>query len=179
MPWKRRSRALQRDPRPLIGELSPNASITDLEVNACQSLHQRIAKVLEPRPEVLEAYLFGSHARGTAQAHSDIDIAVYVDESRVEESAFGYRAQLTTLLIAGLHNNDIDLLVLNHAPPVLYYHVLRDGVRILSRDLMETTTREGYAVSRYCDFVPHLAKMDLWLTPPGGEQGAERTTAPP
>ena len=44
---------------------------------------------------------------------------------------------------------------------------------------METTTREGYAVSRYCDFVPHLAKMDLWLTPPGGEQGAERTTAPP
>lgn len=130
-------------------------------MNPCQPLDQRIAKVLEPRPEILEAYLFGSHAQGKAQPHSDVDIAVYIDESRVERSAFGYRAQLTTVVIAGLHFNDIDLLVLNHAPPVLYYHVLRDGIRVLSRDLMETTTREGRAISRYCDFVPHLAKMDL------------------
>ena len=55
------------------------------------------------------------------------------------------------MIIAGLHFNDIDLLVLNHAPPVLYYHVLRDGIRVLARDLMETTTREGRAI----------AKMDL------------------
>lgn len=144
--------------------------IAEQEMNPRQDLHQRIAKVLEPRPEVLEAYLFGSHAQGVAQPHSDIDIAVYIDESRVEESAFGYRAHLTTVLIGGLHDNDIDLLVLNHAPPVLYYHVLRDGIRVLSRDLMETTTREGYAVSRYCDFVPHLAKMDLLSSPYGGEQ---------
>ena len=85
-------------------------------MNPRQSLAQSIAKILKPRPEVLEAYLFGSHAQGKAQPHSDIDVAVYIDESRVEESAFGYRAQLTTVLIGGLHNNDIDLLVLNHAP---------------------------------------------------------------
>ena len=137
-------------------------------MNPRSPLDQRIAKVLEPRPEVLEAYLFGSHAQAKAQPHSDIDIAVYIDESRVEKSAFGYRAHLTTVLIGGLHNNDIDLLVLNHAPPVLYYHVLRDGIRVLSRDLMETTTREGRAVSRYCDFVPHLVKMDQLRSPPGG-----------
>ncbi len=94
-------------------------------MNPRQDLDQRIAKVLEPRPEVLEAYLFGSHAQGVAQPHSDIDVAVYVDESRVEESAFGYRAELTTVLIGGLHYNEVDLLVLNQAPPVLYYHVLR------------------------------------------------------
>ena len=81
-----------------------------------QNLDQRIAKVLEARPEVLEAYLFGSHAQGVAQPHSDIDVAVYIDESRVEESAFGYRAELTTVLIGGLHYNDVDLLVLNQAP---------------------------------------------------------------
>ena len=139
-------------------------------MNPRQPLDQRIAKVLEPRREVLEAYLFGSHAQGKAQPHSDVDIAVYIDESRVERSAFGYRAQLTTVVIAGLHCNDIDLLVLNHAPPVLYYHVLRDGIRVLSRDLMETTTREGRAISRYCDFVPHLAKMDLLHSRCGGER---------
>ena len=104
-------------------------------MNSCQGLDQRIADLLEPRREVLEAYLFGSHARGEAQPHSDLDIAVYIDEEAAEKSPYGYRAQLATDLIAGLHNNDIDLLILNQAPPVLYYHVLRDGIRVLSRDL--------------------------------------------
>ena len=134
-----------------------------MQMNPCKILEQRIASLLEPRPEVLEAYLYGSHALGRAQPHSDIDVAVYIDESIAEEGAFGYRAQLITELMAGLRSNDVDLLILNQAPPALYYHVLRDGKRVLSRDLAATTTREGYAVSRYCDFVPHLAKMDaVW-----------------
>ena len=131
-----------------------------MQMKPCPMLKQRIASVLEPRAEVLEAYLFGSHAQGRAQPHSDIDVAVYIDESLAEEGPFGYRAQLITEIMAGLHSNEIDLLILNQAPPVLYYHVLRDGIRVLSRDLAATTTREGRAVSRYCDFVPHLEKMD-------------------
>jgi predicted nucleotidyltransferase len=35
-----------------------------------------VTKVLAARPEVLEGYLFGSTARGDAQAHSDVDVAV-------------------------------------------------------------------------------------------------------
>lgn len=71
-------------------------------------LERRIIGALAPRGEVLEAYLFGSRAAGRAQAHSDTDIAVFVDE-----------------------------------------HALR-----------ASTTREGYALSRYCDFVPQLAKIE-------------------
>ncbi len=51
-------------------------------MNLCRSLDQRIAKVLEPRPEVLEAYLFGSYAQGVAQPHSDIDIAEAPSDTR-------------------------------------------------------------------------------------------------
>lgn len=143
----------------------------DMQMKPCQILNQRIASILEPRPEVLEAYLFGSRAHGRAQSHSDIDVAVYIDETVVEKSTFGYRAQLITEIMAGLHSNDIDLLILNQAPPTLYYHVLRDGIRVLSRDLAATTTREGRAVSRYCDFVPQLAKMDaVWRFRFGGER---------
>ncbi len=125
-----------------------------------QSLGSRIADLLESRQEVLEAYLFGSHARDEAQPHSDIDVAVYIDEAYEDQSVFGLRAELSTLLMAGLRDNGVDLLILNHAPPVLYYHVLRDGIRVLSRELAATTTREGRTVSRYCDFVPQLAKME-------------------
>jgi uncharacterized protein len=122
-------------------------------------LEQRIAMALADRPEVLEAYLFGSHAVGRAQAHSDIDVAVYVDESKVRPGAFGYAAELTASLMQALASDRIDVTLLNRAPPVLYHRVLRDGRRLMSRDLLRTTTREGYALSRYCDYVPQLAKI--------------------
>lgn len=122
---------------------------------------QQLLAVLTPRVEILEAYLFGSVARGEATAHSDLDIAVYVDrEQAISHGPFGWDAELLTDLMSGLGRNDVDLVVLNDAPPVLYHRVLRDGVRLLSRDQAATTTREGRALSRYCDYVPQLAKIE-------------------
>jgi hypothetical protein len=127
--------------------------------SARSELARRLVALLERHEEVLEAYLFGSQATGRAQPHSDIDVAVCVDERRAGHSGYGYQAELASALMSGLGVNDIDVVVLNHAPPVLYHRVLRDGQRILSRDLRATTTREGYALSRYCDYVPQLAKI--------------------
>lgn len=123
------------------------------------TLTRRLAKALDPRSEVLEAYLFGSHALGRAQPHSDIDVAAYVD-TRVAPSAYGYATDLAAHLIQALGTGAIDVVILNQAPPVLYHRVLRDGLRILSRDLRATTTREGYALSRYWDYVPVLARIE-------------------
>ena len=130
-------------------------------VNASRAeIEPSLVHALEPRDEILEAYLFGSRATGRAQAHSDIDVAVYVDEKKTADAAYGYAAELTAHLMAELHSNEIDVVVLNRAPPVLYHRVLRDGRRILARDLCATTTREGYALSRYCDFLPQIAKIE-------------------
>ena len=124
------------------------------------TLLTKLRAFLEPREEVLEAYLFGSAAAGSAQAHSDVDVAVYLREPRPPASAFGYVADLTAALMHALRINRVDVVVLNEAPPLLYHRVLRDGVRILSRDLRATTTRAGQALSRYCDFLPQLEKID-------------------
>ena len=62
--------------------------------------------------------------------------------------------------MVALGTNAIDVVVLNTAPPLLYHRVLRDGVRVLSRDLRATTTRAGQALSRYFDFLPQMEKMD-------------------
>lgn len=61
---------------------------------------------------------------------------------------------------AALGTNAVDVAVLNRAPPLLYHRVLRDGIRFLSRNPRDTTTREGYALSRYCDYLPQLAKIE-------------------
>lgn len=119
-----------------------------------------LTRHLEGRPEVLDAYLFGSRARGTAQSHSDIDVAVFIDHELAPESPYGYLAELTAALAAAVNNDTVDVVVLNDAPPLLYHRVLRDGIRLLSRNLSATTTREGRALSRYCDFVPQLRKIE-------------------
>jgi predicted nucleotidyltransferase len=126
-------------------------------------LASRLAAALDPRPEILEAYLFGSHARGTAGPLSDVDVAVYVDRERADDSGFGYVAALTTDLMTALGTNDLDVVLLNDAPPLLCHRVLTDGVRLLSRDLAATTTREGRALSRYCDDLPRLAIVERAL----------------
>ena len=129
------------------------------DAERAEALAERVAALLGGRNEILEAYLFGSHARAEAQPHSDVDIAVFVDGGQLEVGAFGYEAELTADLMRELGQNQIDLVVLNRAPPLLYHRVLRDGIRILSRDLRATTVREGQALSRYCDYVPQLAKI--------------------
>ncbi len=123
-------------------------------------LVETLERRLGARPEILDAYLFGSGARGRAQPHSDVDVAVYVDPDRLPDSPFGYEAELAAELVAALAHDAVDVVVLNHAPPLVYQRVLRDGVRVMSRDLPATTTREGQALSRYCDYVPHLRKID-------------------
>lgn len=118
-----------------------------------------VRAVLESRGEVLEAYLFGSLARGEAQPHSDVDVAVYLDPEARPESALGFDSEIAADLMRALGSNRVEVVLLNSAPPLLYHRVLRDGIRILSRDLRATTTREGRALSRFCDYVPQLAKI--------------------
>lgn len=124
------------------------------------ALTDALSRCLEGRPEILEAYLFGSRATGSAQGHSDVDVAVYLAEPTPAASAFGYAADLAGDLMRALGTDRVDVVVLNVAPPLLYHRVLRDGVRLISRDIRATTTREGRALSRYCDYVPQLAKID-------------------
>ena len=142
----------------MVADVEPQPA-RSLEVEA---LTERIRIALAPRAEVLEAYLFGSRVRGERAGHSDIDVAVYFDERALDPKslAYGVAADLTATLMSALGSNDIDVVVLNGAPPLLYHRVLRDGIRFLARDLKRTTTRAGYALSRYCDYVPQLAKIE-------------------
>ncbi|MYD87375.1 MAG: nucleotidyltransferase domain-containing protein, partial [Acidobacteria bacterium] len=89
-----------------IRQLAPNAGYlhyADMDPGQIErSLMERLARALEPRAEIMEAYLFGSHARGNAHRRSDVDVAVYIDEARIEAGPFGYQADLTTDLMAAL-----------------------------------------------------------------------------
>ena len=125
---------------------------------------EALVGALDAAPEIQEAYLFGSRATGRATAISDIDVAVYIDRPLAPAaSAYGYAADLAARLGRAIGRDDVEVVVLNDASPLLYHRAITGGVRILSRDLRATTTREGRALSRYCDYVPQLRRIDAAL----------------
>jgi predicted nucleotidyltransferase len=94
-----------------------------------KTLDDSIRTCLAKRPEVVAAFLFGSHAEGRAHRESDIDVGVLLDRKLCPdaEGRFERRIHLTSELIAALHKNDVDLVILNDAPPLLGRRIVLEG----------------------------------------------------
>jgi len=91
---------------------------------------ERAGRRLAREPRVLAVYGFGPRARGTAGAMSDVDLAVLLDRESTLMEELRLRAEITALL----GREDVDLVVLNHAPPLLRYEVIAAGCRLFARD---------------------------------------------
>lgn len=119
---------------------------------------QELGDYFRSRPEALLAYAFGSASQGATHALSDVDIAVLLDEARFREldcaMPWGYQASVSGELASVLHRNDVDLVLLHSASPLLKYQVVRFGKVLYSRS---ETIRVGFEVrarQEYLDTTP-------------------------
>lgn len=92
-------------------------------------------RVFARYPQVQAAFLFGSRAFAKARPGSDWDLGVYLEPPEPDPAL----EILTDLVRAGLE--PVDLVVLNQAPPVLAFEVVRAN-KIVYR-------REGFCVGCY------------------------------
>ena len=103
---------------------------------------------------IAAAYVFGSVARGEETTGSDVDVAVILTAGRprsLAELPSGLEASLERTL-----GRDVDLVVLNGAPPDLVHRVLRDGVLVLEVDRSTRVEFEIQARNAYFDLKPIL-----------------------
>ncbi len=111
-------------------------------------------------PGVVSAYLFGSQARGMAHRESDIDVALLLDyvtqPTRTTRSRFAM--YLAEELIAATHHNDMDLVVLNDAPPELGAAVVTTDVRLYCADEATDHAFVRTVLLRHADLRPFLAR---------------------
>ena len=104
-----------------------------------RELRETVADVLANHP-VTVGVLFGSHARGDAEARSDIDVAVAFEESDSVQSRA--RLRLGTDLALALGRDDVDVVDLRSASPALVRAVFRDGERLVGSDRNAQRVRE-------------------------------------
>lgn len=110
---------------------------------------ERLARALDREP-VAVAYLFGSQATGRAGPLSDVDVAVAL----TSPDSAGVRLDLLASAIEALGTDEVDLVLLDAAPPLLRHRVLRDGVRIVDRDPRARVRFETRALLDYLDTAP-------------------------
>jgi len=96
--------------------------------NERRSIATTVRGVLEDHPVQL-GVLFGSHARGTAGSHSDIDVAVSFDRSVADQRWLELGVELTV----ALGTDDVDIVDLDTVRPAVGYEALSNG-RLLVGD---------------------------------------------
>lgn len=93
----------------------------------------KIRKVLEKRPEVLAAYLYGSHAKGYAREGSDVDVAVLTVPD-FELPGYGYQFELEDLLNDAVKDFKVEAVVVDFMSLPLKHSSVVQGRLIYSKD---------------------------------------------
>jgi predicted nucleotidyltransferase len=120
--------------------------------------------------EVIAAYLFGSQAKGTAIAGSDVDIAALLDPAFDLETHFAYRLEQMVAL-ESVCRRPVDVVILNRAPLVLRNQVLKYGRLIYERDHHQRVAFEVQSRFAYFDFKPVLDLLHSTLLRQIQEEG--------
>ena len=125
-------------------------------------LAARIAAVLPGlAPEGTAAvWLFGSHAAGRAHRDSDVDLGVLFDRARLPGPAERFRARLRlgARLAEALGRDDLDLVVLNDAPPLLARRIVTEGVPLYIADSVAEHAFRRDVQLRAADLEPFLRR---------------------
>ncbi len=108
--------------------------------------------------DVLFAYLFGSQAENNLTKLSDVDIAIYFQKNVSSKDRFNKKLTIMTELSSYLKRDDIDIVVLNEAYPLLEHRIIKQGIIIYSSDEKVRIDYEVKAVMRYLDFKPYIEK---------------------
>jgi predicted nucleotidyltransferase len=106
------------------------------------------------QPGVAAVYLFGSVAKGTARADSDVDIGVLYETAppaQLMAQPFGDEADLGERF-----GRPVQIIVMNAAPADLVHRILRDGILVLDANKSCRISFEVRTRNQYFDLLPIL-----------------------
>jgi predicted nucleotidyltransferase len=136
-------------------------SMTALETEPAAA--QRVAAFFNRRiaPAVVSVYLFGSRAEGREHRESDLDLGLLLDRSAAptRRERFDIVVRLVSQLQAEAATGELDLVVLNDAPPLFARRIVTEGRRVYCRDSEIDHAFVRDVQLRAADLQPFLERM--------------------
>jgi len=122
-----------------------------------KEIQETLTNFFRNEEKILVAYLFGSHAKKTNTSESDVDVAVLLSET--PKKLLDYYLYLANKLSEILGDN-VDLVILNTAPPLLKHQVIKNGEIVYCRNEEARITFEANAQCEYLDFSRAMARYN-------------------
>lgn len=127
-----------------------------------EDLIARLRRHFESRSTagLVSVYLFGSAAEGREHRESDVDIGLLLDPSGrpTERERFAIRIE-TVADLGPAVGREVDVVVLNDAPPLLARRIVTRGLRVLCRDGERDHAFRRDIQLLAADLVPFLRRM--------------------
>ena len=105
------------------------------------------------QPDIVAVYLFGSLAQGQATPRSDVDIAILFADASDPLEVGDRQLQLMGEL-ERFTDREVDVVILNTAPPILRHQVFLHGRLLYERDRQVRVEFEVRAGKIYADLKP-------------------------
>ncbi len=122
----------------------------------------RLAEALN-QEGVVAAMLIGSQARGETHRLSDVDIAVWHQPGLDPSQRLKLQLDLIGAAEGALGTSEIDVVMLNRAPPLLQQRAVRDAIRLVERDPKARVRFEARALLDFLDTKPLRAELSRGL----------------
>lgn len=119
---------------------------------------ERLARALD-REGVIAAMLIGSQARGAAGPLSDVDVGVWHEPELDSGALLQLRLALARAAAKALGTDEVDVVPLNGATPLVRHRAIRDGRRLVERDRKARVRLEARALIDYLDTAPLRAEL--------------------
>lgn len=120
------------------------------DIEVYNKMEKKVVENLSKQEHVKLAYLFGSVAEGKEGKLSDVDLAVFLDESLNKKEILNLQLKLISELTSILKTDKVDLVIMNDAPLLLKYNIIKHG-RILKQDIETKVRVESGILSDYLD----------------------------
>jgi len=118
------------------------------------SLNKKLSYFFEKQADISLAFLFGSIAEGRNHSLSDIDIAVYYQKSKPIKR----HLQLVNDICSLLKTDNVDVVNMNEASPLIMHDILSFGNLLLCRNDNLYVQLRLKALREYDD-ITHLLKI--------------------
>ena len=102
------------------------------------------------KEDILLIYLFGSYSKETQNKLSDIDFAILLHQN-AKDFYFNKQMEYLGLLIDIFRRDDIDLVILNSAPLLLQFKVVKSGKLIYAKNELTRIRFEENVIRNYLD----------------------------